>query len=673
MNVNEKADSGAYTHGAECFTAAWIAGLLAAFVFSDVSTFPLMLLLMGTASFALFHLLGCTRRQCIACLVGMAAAVGLWCGYDTFIRKPLLALDGQTVSCEAKITDVRRYSNDSIRYTLRTSFDGIPAEADWYANSAVPVMQIGDCVSLDAKLSVIPSDFCYRTAEYAAGQGKYLRITSAENICVTKQDAFSVKRLLRRFRDRMTAVIQSHLSTEDAGLLLAMLFGEKHLLSEETSAALYQTGVGHVTAVSGLHLVFLCTVLNYFLQAAGTPQKLRFCIHLLVTILFAAIVDSAVSIYRAAFMLLLGESAGFFGRRGNTARSLCIAMICCTIAAPYVIGSASFWLSLSGVAGVGIFAPWMTAKNASVSTKRTLFQQEMHGLWTKLLSLLCVSIAVFPASVLLCGESSLFSPIGNLLILPLVTPALCIGMLTVLTGGLTEFLLPIAGTLCRMVTWIAVRLSTLPFSHLSVNQKITQMLIFMSFVLLIAVITLTKSRRAAIWTLGGCILLIAVHNTAETLKMQNTLRIASVGKNDNTALVLTYHQQNIVIDFSKRPQTADYVQQYLSLCQQSETEVLICRARLAAAYHDTLHHANAVYVTEHDVFDENTTICGCMPQFLSAESVNIQLDDVEICCLDDALRIQQGVQDFNIAMDDLSANQILTIAADGTMTVSAIS
>ena len=56
------------------------------------------------------------------------------------------------------------------------------------------------------------------------------------------------------------------------------------------------------------------------------------------------------------------------------------------------------------------------------------------GIGRDLLQFCCLSVTVFPVSVLLCGESSLLAPVCNLVILPLGTAVLWLGFVFLLTG-----------------------------------------------------------------------------------------------------------------------------------------------------------------------------------------------------------------------------------------------
>ena len=235
-------------HGVECFTAAWLSGLLLAFVLSKY-TLLLVICVLVLLGGAVFWLGKRPLRYTLLWITGLVCANCVWTVYDNTVRKPQLSLIGETCEITAKITDVRTSSNDSIRYTVKAQAGDIRLTADWYADETVPPLAIGDTLRMEAEFSEMPLDYLNHSAEYAAGLGKYLRIYRADVLESTKDRGFSLKRTLRDYRSRMTSCIRAKLPSDESALLLAMLFGDKDGLADEDSAALYHTGIGHITAV----------------------------------------------------------------------------------------------------------------------------------------------------------------------------------------------------------------------------------------------------------------------------------------------------------------------------------------------------------------------------------------------------------------------------------------
>ena len=597
------AGSAPCTRGVECFTLAWIAGLLSAFLgFGSAAA------LTGAALFLLAAVYRKTRRfrrEICAAAIGLTLGICVWQGYDRLVRQPVLRLDGQTVTLTGTVTGASPTAGDGARVMLRTELAGHRAEIAWFTGRDSEPFSVGDTVTLNAELTRITADYRSRTAAYEAASGRYLRIYDAELLEHRAATGFSLMRETARYRSYLTERICTALPEQEAGLLCAMLFGDKTALSEPTKLSLYRSGIGHITAVSGLHLVFFCTALTWLLRKLRFSPRGVFAVNTAAVILFAMIADSAVSVYRAGIMLTLGLAAPLFHRRTDTLRSLCIAAVLCTAFTPYVIGSASFWLSVSGVFGIGIAAPYMT--------------EDLRGRTKTFAQLCCVSAAVFPASLLLTGESSLLAPVCNLLILPFSIGALYIGLLLVCTGGLTAFLLPLAGLLCRMTAVLAGAVSRLPFSHVNFQSDAVRVMTVLAVpVLLLAFARKWKPAQIAALFLSAGVL-TAVLSFAASARAARQLRTAVLGQKNEAVLVVSSDRQTVVADLSGGVRSPQYVARYLRDSGIGQITLLLAGGKNAAAYQEALsaYTVSAVMIAEDVPLHEGQTVCGTEPVFLS--------------------------------------------------------
>ena len=624
--MKRKAGGIACTCGAELFTLGWVAGLLSAFFGMQIPA----------AATAAVLLAGCCllRRKRIASaylriFAGVLLGLAVWTRFDVCVRQPLLMLDGTRQVCTGTVTDTEQLSRGRTRYTLRTTLAAHRVSIDWYAGEEIPPQEIGNTVVLDAALSRIQPDYRYHTAAYQAGKGRYLRIYDAELRSAVPDPDFSLRRTVSAYRQRMTGLIRMTLSQEDAGLLCAMLFGDKTLLSDETRQSLNRTGVGHIAVVSGLHLVLFCTVLGWILKKAGCPRRLAFLMQIPAMLLFILLVDASVAVWRAAVMLLIAGSAPLFGRRGNTLRALCLAVLLCTAFTPYVIGSVSFWLSVSGVLGIGVIAPYMT-KNMK------------RGLLRDLMQLCCVAVSVFPASVLLCGESSLLAPFCNLLILPLCTAVMYTGFAFLLTGGVLRCLLPVTGFACRVIRFLANSAAALPFSHVTLTAPAMRViLIFCTAALLLLLIHKAKPQTLTAAAVFAA-LLLGLENLLLTWLSRDELRIAVLGGKQNAALVIEAENRTVIADLTDTPRNAQYVQRYLQDAGITRVDAMLLQSsRTAANYQAELTgiRCGALLLRDGDLLRGHTALFGKEPVPDADSTVTVRCGDAQITADDDALRI----------------------------------
>ena len=628
----KRAGSRTCLRGVECFTLAWTAGLLAAFLF-DIR------IALFLAAAGIFVMLRLTAKERMLLLLGAILGAVLWFTYDAAVRRPLLALDGKQVICTGKVTDIRVLSGDRAVYTLRTTLSGHRVSLDWYAEAGTAPQEIGSVVALDAALTRIQPDYRYHTAEYQAGKGRYLRIYRAKLLRTEDAPVFYPPRLLHAYRQYITGRITAAMPEADAGLLCAMLFGDKRMLPDDTADAFRAAGLAHVTVVSGLHLVFFCSVLAWILRRMQASARFVCLAHIPAILLFIVLADPSISEVRAAVMLMLSQSAVLFGRRSDTLSSICIAMFLCTVTAPYVIGSVSFWLSVSGVFGIGVLAPYLT-KHVQGSRLKKDF-----------LSLCCVSAAIFPASVLLCGESSLLAPVSNLLILPLCVGVICFGFSLLLTGGLTGFLLPAAGLFCRLIRISAAFAARLPFSHIVTGESaFRMMLIFASALLLylmFAGIPQKPLAAAMLWTA----VLLAGFPVLLRLRTMHELRIAVLGGSKERTLVVSVSGETFVADLTDAPHNAQYAARFLDDYGLS-ADVLILSGMRAAAGYDAALAPGRVMLRHAESWREDSRICGTEPVFCDAGAVTLSGDDFTLSISDETAAVQWGAQQIIICKED---------------------
>ncbi len=596
------------------------------------------------------------KRRVIACILGGAAALCSWNSYTFLYAKPLLALDGQTAAIAGVITDSTPYDGGTVRYMVRFSVDGLPANAYCYAANAEAetVLQIGDKVCGEVT-------FAASNSEYHAQRNVFLMLRGASLEKTGSSPIYAPKRMVRSYRDECAATITQHMPKQNAALLLAMLFGDDRDLSDDTAAALYRTGIGHVLAVSGLHLVFFCTALSFILRRLRLGVRAVLCGNLIAMALFVVMVDSAISVMRAAIMLLLSLIAPIFGRKRDAGRSLCIAMFLCTLPAPYVIGSASFWLSVSGVFGLTILAPYMRNRKPEQQTR---IGAAWYAVSSKLAPMFWVWLAVLPAAVLLCGETSLLSVISNVVLLPLCTMILGIGLLSVALGGLGVIVLPLANVLCRIVLMLARLLAELPYASVAVVHHSTKLLLILAVVLLLLLRLMHYARPKRIHIAVMAVAAVLLIQISVVRLLENrTLSVALLGECDTPAIVCIANDTVILIDQSGDSDNARLAAEYLEENGRYRiTALILPDLHNIAAYESRLRSLTVdnVYLGDGTGLREDALLCGCAPELYTGGSLDFKTKDISLTVPASGFALQWG--DTSISVLDEHSTPILSPA-----------
>lgn len=146
-----------------------------------------------------------------------------------------------------------------------------------------------------------------------------------------------------------------------APLARALVLGENDLTDEDDSA-FRASGLSHLLAVSGTHLVFavlgvvqaLSAVLRRVESLAARHDVARFsaAFGAVLAPLYADFAGGSGSARRAAFMLSIGLGARAFGRAGNATRAFALSIVLGALLDPLVGFDVSFLLSVAATSGL---------------------------------------------------------------------------------------------------------------------------------------------------------------------------------------------------------------------------------------------------------------------------------------------------------------------------------
>ncbi len=160
-----------------------------------------------------------------------------------------------------------------------------------------------------------------------------------------------VRRGVRWWYEKIGTLLLSRTLSEDQyRFALSVITGVRDL-KWEIKRAFYDTGTGHVLAISGLHvgIIFLTLVLLFRLFVPGTHAPL---LAAGVVWLYAWAVGFIPSVVRASLMLTLFSLASLLSRPVKPLNVLAVSLMLSLMVKPLWLFSPSLWLSYSAVAGL---------------------------------------------------------------------------------------------------------------------------------------------------------------------------------------------------------------------------------------------------------------------------------------------------------------------------------
>ncbi|MDE5556582.1 MAG: ComEC/Rec2 family competence protein [Ruminococcus sp.] len=559
-------------------------------------------------------------------LVSMSFAVAFLAGelYTRYVYEDIMKYDNISGNFSGIVQDYDVYDNDKARYIIKGKINNIrTAEISFFTNELD--VRYGDRINIEnCTFKKISGDYLFDSETYYKADGIFLSAENPDSISTEKLETQKIKNFLMDYRKKIISDFRIKLGNDCGGFLSGMVFGEKGFLDSTVKNSLYRTGIGHVMAVSGLHISIMAIFIMRIFKCLKINKFISFGLLNIFIVLMLIMAESPVSAVRAVIMVDISYSAGLFRRRNDTFNSLAIAVLIICIANPYVIYSQGFILSVGGTFGIGVFAPYMV-KNLP---KKKFSQRIIRDF----LTMFCTTLFIVPLSMMFFGEISLVSPVMNIIIVPLCTVCMILGMIYTITGGLIP-VLEISGGIIKIIIFISGKISELDFSYISCGNDITAKLAIICVVAVGMVKISTGNRKYISVAIAFSVIVVSGGTALYQSGQYNKFIVSAVGKNEKTAVIVSYHGRNCIIDLAgyKNP---EYVNKYLADNNIKSIDYLILHKNIQSLY--------VSYMNELDNIN--------MKNILAYGNINPCGDNKAILFHDDGYRID--TEDYSIIYEN---------------------
>jgi len=249
----------------------------------------------------------------------------------------------------------------STRGGMRLSFSPRPGD------QVLPDLHAGNEIAVLAQAKrpqVFRDDGAFDRRAYLATQNIDLVATlrASELIERVSSTRRSPTALLARFRRRLREEIDTLFSASPqvAGVLRAMLLGDRSFLDREEATDFQKTGVFHVLVVAGLHVGALAAFLFWTGRKLRLSRLLTIILSLILLLAYVAVVEQRPPVLRAALMAAMFAIGTCFYRRLDLLNSAAIAALLLMIARPLTVRDSSFQLSFLAIGCIaGLALPWL--------------------------------------------------------------------------------------------------------------------------------------------------------------------------------------------------------------------------------------------------------------------------------------------------------------------------
>lgn len=353
---------------------------------------------------------------------------------------------------------------------------------------------------------------------YYAKKGLYGSLWSS-NLQVLSHNVNEMAEALFQLKTVWSEQILKHMGERQGGLLVAMLMGEKSNLEQSYKELYQKTGMSHVLAISGLHISFLGVGLYHLLRKLGCPFSVSGILSGGILFLYVGMVGVPVSAFRAFFMLLLRIGADVFGREYDAVTAYLLSASIVLLYEPSYVLDAGFLLSYGAIAGILFLVPVISKLLPSWISRISGMQVSIS-----------VSIMLFPLLVYFYSEVSVYSILLNLLVIPLMSVILSLGVFGSLLCILWEWA---GGILLQMCKWILIFLeqvgafvTRLPCSTMVLGKPSLFYIVFYYVILFLILVLLWsyKNKKVSRWyfsflLLAWCLSVCTEHDTKGNVRI----------------------------------------------------------------------------------------------------------------------------------------------------------
>ncbi len=259
-----------------------------------------------------------------------------------------------------------------------------------------------------------------------------------------------------RLRQRWEQLLDGAFSPQTAGLLRAILLGERVALPERLKAAFVETGTIHLLVISGFNVGLLAGVCELLLRWAGLPLRPRLLAIALAVGAYSLLTGLQPPVVRATLMAWVVLGASALDRDLNWANTLAAAALLIVWVNPTQLFDPSFQLSFGAVASLLAFADrWRRPLQLWLEVLTT------PGIgWYLAVSLSATAAVWVGLAPVLAWYFHLVAPVSmlaNLLLAPLLSAVVIVGTLLLAAGTLLEPAMSWGGGLLQQLLQMTVR------------------------------------------------------------------------------------------------------------------------------------------------------------------------------------------------------------------------
>ena len=268
-----------------------------------------------------------------------------------------------------------------------------------------------------------------------------------------KEQRSGVREVVEIWKTEMMNRCEKIYQDEEAGILEAMLFGEKSELSGDIKELYQAAGISHVLVISGLHISLLALAVAGILRRLGFPMPVWVILSVGVLAGYGILIGQPTTAVRALLMFFVLQGARLLGRSYDLLSALAFAGILMLLDNPDLILDGGCRLSFCAVIGVGWYVSEKNKIFRSIGEKEKRKNRGKGGKGSSAGAILeniragwYLWLFTLPVMLDTFYQVSVVGLLWNLVAIPLLPVIIASGGLGVVLAGWNIFLGSLAGS-----------------------------------------------------------------------------------------------------------------------------------------------------------------------------------------------------------------------------------
>ncbi|MDB5477857.1 MAG: ComEC/Rec2-related protein [Alphaproteobacteria bacterium] len=274
-----------------------------------------------------------------------------------------------------------------------------------------------------------PGSYDFRRHAYFDGMGGYGYVTKIIDYKAPAQQA--ERNALENYRDWLTEKVYAALEQPEAGIVTALLNGQRAGIERKTTGILQQSGLQHVISISGLHVglmamtVFFVTRLlmacSMTLALNWPIKKIAAFLALLSIIFYLLIVGNSPPTLRSVLMSGMALIAVMLDREPIQMRVVALSALLILLIQPESVTDIGFQMSFAAVIGLVAFYQQTKAFWTHAAWQNSLAMKALRVLLITVVTSMIATLVTAPLVLLYFQQIPLLSMLANLLAMPPIT------------------------------------------------------------------------------------------------------------------------------------------------------------------------------------------------------------------------------------------------------------